>query len=1247
MTVVGTATYVVTADTSALEKEVGEADFSSLEAKGATAGEDTGKAMRAGVAGETAGLTTDLEAAGSQGGAALSAGIGKGAKDAESGLSDVKSASKDAATVAEDSSGSFGKLGGALESTAEHGGGLSSMLGALPGPVGMVSAAVVGAGAVFLDLGMKMQDATDKIAAAEGISTSAAAGIGDAFSKMSYGSTFTGTQVAEAFAGVAAQAQQLEGHALTASESVELMKPAMDLAEAGGVNLNSATKDLTATLQQFGLGISQSPLVTNVLYNAGKQTGLGVDGVTAALSKARSAAGDAAPPLQSLAAMLVDLQNNGEKGKQGMSALTIAMTSLTKPTLETAAAQNAAGGSFLNAQGKLIPFNQILGESAKAIQGQNDTQAKATLTSLGWGANTAKVLDMVRSGPEAYNMYAAGVTKVGSAQDAASKTTSGLSGTWDKVKASVETAAQQLGTKMIPTLTSLGKEVTKVIEYVVAHWPEISAAIKTAVAVVKPIVEGMIDQFKGFIKVIQGVIDFVKGVFTGHWSEAWDGIKEIFGGILQSISGVLDVFGKKILDILHKAWSDVANDIHEMWSTIINWITGNVINPIVNFFTSIPGKIAHVWSDVVNAIHTAWNVIAGWVNDNVVKPVVKYYEAIGTGIAHVWTDVVNAIHTAWTVISTWVNTNVVQPVIKYYETIITGVAHVWSDIVNAIHTAWIVIADWVNNNVIKPVVQFFETLPGKIAHVWTDVWNAYTEVWSKIADWVNNNVVKPVIKFYESLPGLIAHVWSDIVTAIETAWNIISGWVNTNVVQPVVKFFESIPGAVAHVWSDIVNAVEWGWAVISGWVTDNVINPVIKTFESIPTAIKHIWSDIVNDATTGVSGIISVINGITSGINTVLSFLHIGTIPPIPTGPAISLSSAGQFHSGGVIDGAGAAPSGMSPNERLIQVLVGEEVLTENDPRHSRNLGGGFVNNSGSFDIGGIVGDVTGFVGGLAKDVVQNLSGVIGMFATPAIDAAESAANALAGPLGEFGQMLAGEVHYLGEAAKSWLKTMGDAASAKTKASSGGGAVVVGSQATGAMADMFSQILQGIGAPVNATTLADLSAWQQAEGGWYNGDNYNPFNTTQQAGGSHGTNSVGVQSYPTFGAGLAATVSTINQGNMGAIKAALVSSAGLGAFEAAVDGSPWGTVFDQGGILPPGATLAINNTGRNEYVNTAGSGGGQVFQFNVNAGAVVINVPGGTTANAAEMQQIVTAAFQQLGTNLQSGFNPLSRMAGR
>lgn len=103
-------------------------------------------------------------------------------------------------------------------------------------------------------------------------------------------------------------------------------------------------------------------------------------------------------------------------------------------------------------------------------------------------------------------------------------------------------------------------------------------------------------------------------------------------------------------------------------------------------------------------------------------------------------------------------------------------------------------------------------------------------------------------------------------------------------------------------------------------------------------------------------------------------------------------------------------------------------------------------------------------------------------------------------------------------------------------------------------------MLTSLGAPVTPNNVRNLDAWQRAEGGsTANPDSYNPFNTTKPYGGSHGTNSVGVQAFPDWASGLHATVSTIEQQNMAPILAALRGDVALPQFATAVGVAPWNT----------------------------------------------------------------------------------------
>ncbi len=108
-------------------------------------------------------------------------------------------------------------------------------------------------------------------------------------------------------------------------------------------------------------------------------------------------------------------------------------------------------------------------------------------------------------------------------------------------------------------------------------------------------------------------------------------------------------------------------------------------------------------------------------------------------------------------------------------------------------------------------------------------------------------------------------------------------------------------------------------------------------------------------------------------------------------------------------------------------------------------------------------------------------------------------------------------------------------------------------------------ILENLGAPVTATTVADLDVWQVGEGGSTQNDNsFNPFNTKRStdASGTALPAALSPDGFPAFAnwpAGCAATTATILQSNMAAIRAALAGGGQSppSAFLSTVDRTPW------------------------------------------------------------------------------------------
>jgi hypothetical protein len=118
---------------------------------------------------------------------------------------------------------------------------------------------------------------------------------------------------------------------------------------------------------------------------------------------------------------------------------------------------------------------------------------------------------------------------------------------------------------------------------------------------------------------------------------------------------------------------------------------------------------------------------------------------------------------------------------------------------------------------------------------------------------------------------------------------------------------------------------------------------------------------------------------------------------------------------------------------------------------------------------------------------------------------------------------------------------------ATTANTSGLATLPYGTALTGSSATAWATaILQGLGAPASAANVQSLVDWFGQEGG---GGVNNPLNTTTASGGTAGEtgtiNSVGVASYDSPAAGVAATVKSLEQPLYTGIVSALKSGSGL------------------------------------------------------------------------------------------------------
>lgn len=78
-------------------------------------------------------------------------------------------------------------------------------------------------------------------------------------------------------------------------------------------------------------------------------------------------------------------------------------------------------------------------------------------------------------------------------------------------------------------------------------------------------VQGVFDSVK---RVFNGIMDFVTGVFTGNWSKAWTGVKNIFGGIFDSLAALV----KQPINAVIRVINGAIDGINSVGFDVPDWV---------------------------------------------------------------------------------------------------------------------------------------------------------------------------------------------------------------------------------------------------------------------------------------------------------------------------------------------------------------------------------------------------------------------------------------------------------------------------------------------------------------------------------------------------------------------------------------------------------------------------------------------------------------------------------------------------
>lgn len=275
----------------------------------------------------------------------------------------------------------------------------------------------------------------------------------------------------------ASQAVEAMGELAKAGMPVETIlagagRAAVQMAEATGIEVPAAANLMSKALNTFrddGLDATQA---ANLFARAANASAIDVSEMGLSLAAVGPVAASAGMTMEDFAVATGLLGNNALRASDAGTSLKAFIAGLTPSSAKARSSMDALGFSAFDAMGNFLPMPEIIGNLQAALAGMTEQQ-RATTLELWFGSDGVRAANiLLKEGTTGWQNFSEAMAQAPSVAEQSAIRMGGLSGSIERFKGALETAAITLGTAFLPILTSLVETVTGIV---IALTPAIAA----------------------------------------------------------------------------------------------------------------------------------------------------------------------------------------------------------------------------------------------------------------------------------------------------------------------------------------------------------------------------------------------------------------------------------------------------------------------------------------------------------------------------------------------------------------------------------------------------------------------------------------------------------------------------------------------------------------------------------------------------------------------------------------------------
>ena len=397
---------------------------------------------------------------------------------------------------------------------------------------------------------------------------------------------------------------------------------------------------------------------------------------------------------------------------------------------------------------------------------------------------------------------------------------------WDTVKEK----ASQLGDWIVGVFNNLKEKASAAIQEFADKFPVAFAFLSSVFESWKQTITNI---FSGVKQVFQGVVQFISGVFTGDWSKALDGLKNIFSGAFRALSSL----ALAPLNALKGAVVGAFN--------AIDTATGGKLSAIKN-------KVSDAFSSIKKTAGSIMQAAKDTISQKL-SNIKSAYEEHGGGIKGIAAAAIEGVKGYYTAGYTFIDkltggklTAIKEKFSKIWSQISEKVSEAWTTIKNIVKVGVMLIGE-----IISAAFQII-TLPFQF--IWQNCKDTILSAWEFIKSTVSDGIQKvkdTISSFLSPIVNAVSGAWSSVKSATSSAWTAATGYISEKIngakqvvssVTSTIKStasaaWSSVKSATSSAWTAVSSATNTAWTAASGYIS-NKINAAKATVSSVTSSIR-------------------------------------------------------------------------------------------------------------------------------------------------------------------------------------------------------------------------------------------------------------------------------------------------------------------------------------------------------------------------------------------------------------------------